>query len=170
MTLLVSDECHKYSILATDTALFSVSLNFDISQIAELKKMNFDLSLVPIEAGQTIRLNSIFFETESSVLEQESMPELERMVKIMNDHTSLKIEISGHTDNKGGTDFNHRLSEKRAQAVVDHLVDLGIDKQRLKAIGYGETKPIVPNENPNGSDNPEGRQLNRRTEFEVIGD
>jgi len=53
---------------------------------------------------------------------------------------------------------------------VDHLVDLGIDKQRLKAIGYGETKPIAPNENPNGSDNPEGRQLNRRTEFEVIGD
>ena len=162
MTLLVSDECHKYSILATDTALFSVSLNFGISQIAELKKMNFDLSLVPIEAGQTIRLNSIFFETESSVLEQESMPELERMVKIMNDHTSLKIEISGHTDEVGNADDNIKLSQARALAVFDNLVARGLPKGRIIAKGYGETKPVAGNETE------EGRRLNRRVEFTIL--
>jgi len=81
---------------------------------------------------------------------------------------TLKIQISGHTDNHGSHEYNIQLSQSRAQSVVDWLINRGTEKERLTAVGYGETQPITPNENPDGSDNPEGRQLNRRTEFEII--
>ena len=74
----------------------------------------------------------------------------------------MKIEISGHTDSKGTDSYNLTLSQNRAQSVVDYLAAHGIDKGRLKAAGYGETKPIDTN------DTDEGRQNNRRTEFEIL--
>src|SRR5207247_7760865 len=70
---------------------------------------------------------------------------------------------------KGNDKYNMKLSQARAQSVVDYLIARGIAADRLVAKGYGETKPIAPNTLPNGKDNPEGRQLNRRTEFKVIG-
>ena len=80
----------------------------------------------------------------------------------------MLIELSAHTDSKGGDDYNQRLSDARAKSVVDYLIEKGIDKGRLMPKGYGETSPVAPNENTDGSDNPEGRQKNRRTEFRVI--
>ncbi len=81
----------------------------------------------------------------------------------------LIVEISAHTDAKGNDDYNMKLSQKRAESVVEYLIRKGIDKKRLQAKGYGETQPIAPNKLPNGKDNPDGRALNRRTEFKVIG-
>ncbi|MBL4651878.1 MAG: OmpA family protein, partial [Flavobacteriales bacterium] len=78
------------------------------------------------------------------------------------------VELSGHTDSKGPTDYNQKLSEKRAQAVVDYLIKKGISKDRLIAVGHGEDRPAAPNANPDGSGNPNGRQLNRRTEVKLI--
>jgi outer membrane protein OmpA-like peptidoglycan-associated protein len=75
---------------------------------------------------------------------------------------TLRIEISGHTDNVGSKSYNKKLSEKRAKAVVDYLVDKGIDKSRLAFAGYGFAQPIASN------DTPLGRQKNRRTEFKVL--
>jgi len=80
----------------------------------------------------------------------------------------LKIEIRSHTDSKGNDDYNQKLSQARAQSVVDYLKGRGIEADRLVATGMGETDPIAPNE-IKGKDNPEGRQLNRRTDFKVIG-
>jgi outer membrane protein OmpA-like peptidoglycan-associated protein len=81
---------------------------------------------------------------------------------------SIVVEIRSHTDSKGNDDYNMKLSQNRAQSVVNYLVKKGITADRLKATGMGETEPIAPNE-INGKDNPEGRQLNRRTDFKIIG-
>jgi outer membrane protein OmpA-like peptidoglycan-associated protein len=81
----------------------------------------------------------------------------------MNDVPNLKIEISGHTDSKGSADYNKKLSERRAKAVVDYLVAKGVSSDRLRYAGYGMDRPLVSN------DDETGRQLNRRTEFEIIG-
>ncbi|MGZ4089526.1 MAG: OmpA family protein, partial [Bacteroidia bacterium] len=77
--------------------------------------------------------------------------------------------IQSHTDSKGSDQYNEKLSQKRAESVVNYLIGKGINPLRLKAKGYGESKPIAPNENSDGSDNPEGRAQNRRTDFKIIG-
>ena len=79
------------------------------------------------------------------------------------------IELSSHTDDKGSEEYNLKLSQKRAESVVNYLISKGIDKNRVKPQGYGESQPIAPNKNKNGSDNPEGRAKNRRTDFKIIG-
>jgi outer membrane protein OmpA-like peptidoglycan-associated protein len=74
-----------------------------------------------------------------------------------------------HTDSKGTDAYNLKLSQKRAESVVKYLLSKGIAPGRLKAKGYGETMPVVPNSNPDGTDNPLGRAKNRRTDFKIIG-
>jgi len=88
---------------------------------------------------------------------------------LMKQFPSIVIEISSHTDSKGDDEYNKKLSQKRAESVVNYLISKGIASNRLRAKGYGEEKPIAPNENPDGSDNEVGRDKNRRTEFRIIG-
>ena len=85
----------------------------------------------------------------------------------MRSNPNLKVEISGHTDSKGDNEYNRKLSEERAQAVVNKLVENGISADRFKAKGYGEKTPAVSNTKVNGTDDPEGRQLNRRVELTI---
>jgi outer membrane protein OmpA-like peptidoglycan-associated protein len=92
---------------------------------------------------------------------------MDKLAKMLTDNPTVEIEISGHTDSKGDDNYNQKLSEARAQSVVNYLISKGIDKDRLSAIGYGETMPVAPNKNDDGSDNPEGREKNRRTEYKV---
>jgi outer membrane protein OmpA-like peptidoglycan-associated protein len=126
------------------------------------------IELEKIKVGERIILKNIFFEFDKADLLPESKMELDRLVELLNRYPAMKIEISGHTDSKGNDEYNLKLSQARAQAVVDYLISKGISKDRLQAKGYGETKPIAPNQNPDGSDNEEGRQLNRRTEFKIL--
>ncbi|MCO4815294.1 MAG: OmpA family protein, partial [Flavobacteriales bacterium] len=91
-----------------------------------------------------------------------STAELNRLIKLMNDVPTLKIELGGHTDSQGATAYNQSLSERRAKAVVDYLTKAGISGARLVSAGYGEDEPIATNETK------AGRQLNRRTEFKVL--
>jgi outer membrane protein OmpA-like peptidoglycan-associated protein len=87
----------------------------------------------------------------------------------MQNNPNLVIEISSHTDNIGSDAANLTLSQNRAESVVNYLVSKGIGPKLLNARGFGETKPIAENQKADGSDNPEGRQLNRRTEFRIVG-
>ena len=89
--------------------------------------------------------------------------------KILKENANIIIEIGSHTDSRGSDLYNETLSQNRAQSVVNYLVAKGIDKKRIRAKGYGEKQPIAVNQNPNGTDNPKGRQMNRRTEFRVVG-
>lgn len=121
-----------------------------------------DIYLKPIEIGTTVRLENIFFDFDKTTLKSESFVELDKVVEFLNSNSSLEIEIAGHTDSKGGDDYNINLSQGRAEAVVDYLIENGIDEFRLVAKGYGETVPLQSN------DTDEGRAYNRRVEFTVL--
>ncbi len=110
------------------------------------------------------------YEFNSAKLTAESQTILDTTVmKLLTQNPTLIIELSSHTDNKGADDYNMKLSQKRAESIVTYLTSKGINSKRLIAKGYGETVPIAPNQNKDGSDNPEGRQLNRRTEIKILG-
>jgi OmpA-OmpF porin, OOP family len=113
-------------------------------------------------------LENIYYEFNKAILLDESFGSLDRLVTMLNENPTMRIEIGGHTDSKGNDDYNKKLSEARAQSVVDYLISKGIEASRLSAVGYGEKHPIAPNTNDDGTDNPEGRQKNRRTEFKVL--
>ncbi|MEM7107896.1 MAG: OmpA family protein [Bacteroidota bacterium] len=121
-----------------------------------------DLYLKPIEIGTTVRLENIFFDFDKTTLKEESFVELDKVVEFLTSNPSLEIEIAGHTDSKGGDDYNMNLSQGRAEAVVSYLIENGIDDFRLVAKGYGETVPLQSNETD------EGRAFNRRVEFTVL--
>lgn len=121
-----------------------------------------DIPLIPIELNATITLKNIFFETGKSELQPVSYYELDKLIKLLNENPTLKIEIIGHTDNVGKATDNMTLSVQRASAVVAYLVTYGIDRKRLNQKGMGSTQPIAEN------DNEEGRAQNRRTEVKIL--
>ncbi|MFO7674810.1 MAG: OmpA family protein [bacterium] len=115
-----------------------------------------------VRKGVTIPLK-VFFDFDRSTLKPESQPALEGAAKIMRENAGIRVEIQGHTDNIGGADYNRLLSQRRAQAVVDYLVDkLGIERGRLSARGFGPDQPIATNATA------EGQAQNRRAEFIVL--
>jgi len=135
--------------------------NFLLSQRAPDSTYQKNISMQPIEANASIVLNNIFFETKKFDLKPESQAELDILVQLLNDNPTVKIEISGHTDNVGKPADNLSLSNNRAKAVINYLISKGIAAQRLIAKGYGETKPVADNKTE------EGKAKNRRTELKV---
>ncbi|NTW33974.1 MAG: OmpA family protein [Bacteroidetes bacterium] len=122
-----------------------------------------------IDENKTYTLKNIYFDFDKSTLLPESMDQLDSLAAILNDIPNAIIEISGYTDTINTQEYNLFLSQNRANSVVAYLTQKGIDKNRLIAKGYGKINPVAPNTNPDGSDNPVGRQLNRRIEFKIIG-
>jgi len=121
-----------------------------------------------IEVDKPVVVNNVYYDFNVAELRPESSTELDKLVTMFEANPDIIVEISSHTDSKGSNKLNQRLSNARAKSVVDYLVSKGVDKNKLKAIGYAATQPIAPNKNDDGSDNPEGRQQNRRTEFKVL--
>lgn len=145
-----------------------------------------EIKLQDMGAGRSFKLENILYDFDKSTLRPESKKELDRLVVILNEQEGIKVEISSHTDatrnveaakkifarkgipytkeahDKMSGKYNQRLSQRRAQSVVDYLTKKGIPKSRLVAKGYGESQPVATN------DTDEGRQLNRRTEFKVL--
>lgn len=121
---------------------------------------------LPTEA---IILKNINYEFDSDQLTDSSLVNINKyLLPLLENNPDIKIELGAHTDSKGNDGYNLKLSQRRAESVVKYLISKGIDKERLVPTGYGETQPIAPNEHPDGSDNPEGRAENRRTEFKII--
>jgi len=131
------------------------------------------------QAGQTIGpdgcpvpvsidLKGVNFDFDKSTLRPDAVAILNEAIEILKRYPELKVEVAGHTDSVGTDAYNQGLSERRARAVYDYLTSNGIDAARLSGpTGYGESRPIAPNTNEDGSDNPEGRAKNRRTELNV---
>ncbi|MDY5969301.1 MAG: OmpA family protein [Bacteroidales bacterium] len=112
--------------------------------------------------GATFVLKDIYFAFDQSVLLQQSYVELQKLLETLRSHPTMRIEIDGHTDGNGSVEYNQRLSESRARAVVDYLISCGIDARRLESKGFGKSRPIDSN------DTDEGRARNRRVEFKVL--
>jgi outer membrane protein OmpA-like peptidoglycan-associated protein len=125
----------------------------------EVKPVEPPTDISKVEKGQSITLEGILFETGSAKITASSEEVLAKVVKTLTDNPDIKVEIQGHTDDKGKEAANMKLSERRANSVKTYLVKNGIAKDRLTAKGYGQTKPVASN------DTPEGREKNRRIEF-----
>ncbi|MEG1951083.1 MAG: OmpA family protein [Bacteroidales bacterium] len=153
---------HNYGITVKCDGYLFHSENFDISAESEYAEVSKDFPLKNITVGSKVVLRNLFFEVDKATLLPASYTELERLYKLMEEVPTIKIEISGHTDNTGSVTHNQKLSENRARAVVDYLVARGMSVDRLLYKGYGLDQPCAPNTTV------EGRALNRRTEFKII--
>ena len=107
-------------------------------------------------------MGNIFFDYNKTTLRSESFAELDKVVDLLNVNKNLQIEIGGHTDDRGSDNYNKELSQGRAESVRQYLIDHWINKDRVTAVGYGESKPEVPN------DSEENWQINRRVEFTIL--
>jgi len=154
----------NYSISASADHFFAISENLNLDSLvkAGYKEIHKDLYLVPIEIGQVVRLNNVFFDFDKWDLRPVSYIELDRVVKLLTENPSIEIEMSAHTDSRGTDDYNFKLSDNRARSVMEYIISKGISKDRITSHGYGETKPVATN------DTDEGRQLNRRVEFKIL--
>ena len=116
----------------------------------------------------SIDLKGVNFDFDKATLRSDAVAILSEATEILKRYPDLRVEVAGHTDSKGTDAYNQKLSERRATTVYDYLTKNGVSASRLVGpIGYGESRPIAPNTNPDGSDNPEGRAKNRRTELNV---
>lgn len=152
----------KYEFFAGAHGYLSETSFLDLTNVAEYQERTIDLGLVPIEVGQVVKMNNIFFEYKSSTLAQESFVELDRIVDEMEENETMEIEIEGHTDNRGSHEYNVKLSTQRAEIVRQYLLTKKVAPNRVKSVGYGEEKPIAENETE------DGRSINRRVEFTVL--
>jgi outer membrane protein OmpA-like peptidoglycan-associated protein len=160
----------NYLIRATADKFFAQSENLNLDSLVKVgyKEIHKDLYLVPIEIGQVVRLNNVFFDFDKWDLRPESFVELDRVVKLLEENPAIEIEMSAHTDSHGSDEYNLKLSDNRARSVMEYILSNGIAPGRITSHGYGETMPVAPNSNADGSDNPENRQLNRRVEFKIL--
>jgi OmpA-OmpF porin, OOP family len=160
---------YDYQIMVSKDGYLSNSYDFSTRDIVTSQILEKD---IPLEAipKEPIRIPNVQYEFDKSEILSASKIALDTTIlRLMVDNPQIIVEIASHTDSKGNDQYNMKLSQKRAESVVSYLVSKGIKSERLKAKGYGESKPVAPNENPDGSDNPEGRAINRRTDFKIIG-
>jgi OOP family OmpA-OmpF porin len=139
----------------------ALNQNLDLTDIKQYQEVHEDLYLVPIEVGQSVSLQNVFFKQGTSQLLQESYPELDRLASILVDNPTMEIELGGHTDNQGDANKDLKLSQDRVKTVKDYLVNKGIDSKRIAGKGYGGSKPIASNAKE------ETRKLNRRVEVKI---
>lgn len=151
-----------YTISASAPNYYPLYESVDARLERDNVKFSKDLTIVPIEVGQSIRLNNIFFDPAKATLKSESFAELDRVTEFFVNNPDIKVEIAGHTDNVGGAASNLKLSQNRAQSVADYIIKKGIAKERIVAKGYGLSKPVASNATK------EGKAQNRRVEFTIL--
>ena len=126
------------------------------------KPANLDFKMQAIDEGKSFRINNIYFNTDAFNLNSQAQNVLNSFADFMELNPSVYVAIHGHTDNVGDEKSNLDLSSKRAKAVHDYLIEIGVNSSRLSYQGFGELKPLVSN------DDLSGKATNRRTEFYII--
>ncbi|MBA7534948.1 Peptidoglycan-associated lipoprotein [subsurface metagenome] len=156
----------NYEILFERKGYQPVNKDFIIPDDYSVAEIILNTELKPFEK---IVLRSIFFDFDDYSIKESEKSRLEELFEIISGNPGLKIEIVGHTDAIGAVWYNKRLSVKRANSVVNYLINKGVDKERLKTKGVGESDYIAINNFPDGNDCPEGRTFNRRADMQVLG-
>lgn len=164
------EEGKEYNLKSISNNNLSKEYPFDTRESTESDTIIKDFYMTSF-SDKPIIVKNIYYEYDKSVLLDSSKVVIDTTIfEILKNNPSIIAEIGSHTDAHASDQYNIKLSQRRAQSVIDYLVNKkGIERERLRAKGYGEKQPIAPNKNENGTDNPVGRQLNRRTEFRVIG-
>lgn len=156
------DPNETYRVLLKKDGYFYEMVSLNTKEMERSDTLHKDAFLFKIPDDPIVY--NIYYEFDSSSLTKQAKNKIDTTIyQILRETPDIIVELSSHTDSKGSDEYNQKLSQKRAQSVVDYLQRKGIDKKRLRAKGYGENKPIATNETE------EGRAKNRRTEFEVIG-
>jgi outer membrane protein OmpA-like peptidoglycan-associated protein len=162
----------NYGIAVKKDGYLFHSENFQIPEESGFKQYKKDVDLKKVKVGQTIVLRNIFYDYAKYSLRDASVNELERLIQLLTDNPTMKIEISGHTDTRGTSSDNQTLSENRAKSVVDYLISHGISASRLEYKGYGEISPLIPDNEINRLNSKtakeDAHQQNRRTEFKIL--
>lgn len=164
--LIVLPAGTDYSYFAEKQGFYSVSKGIVVPEDSLYKELIVNIKMFSLNymslRDSAIILNNIFFDFDKFYLKPESFVEMNRVYKLLSDNPDLKIEISAYTDSFGSDEYNLSLSQKRAESVVNYLIDKGISAFRLIARGYGREKPVASNETE------EGRAMNRRVEMKII--
>ncbi len=153
----------NYGVITEKQGYLFNSLNFTLPKFAEYQEIDTHIIMSSVQLGAKSILKNIFFESGKSELKSQSISELDKVVELLNGNPHLKVQINGHTDNQGNAAVNKALSLKRATSVVNYLITRGLKATQVSAKGFGSERPIVSND-----DEKEGREINRRTEIEVI--
>ena len=159
----------NYKLVASKDGYFPNDAFASTVGLTKSDTLHREIPLKKLELNQAIVLKDVYYDFDKATLRSESNRTLGLLVEILNINPGIVVELSSHTDSKGENLYNEKLSQRRAESVVKYLKKAGISKDRLVPKGYGESHPIAENTHPDGSDNPEGRQMNRRTEIMVIG-
>jgi OOP family OmpA-OmpF porin len=157
--LMVLTQGAEYALYVSKSGYLFRSLNFNYSELTHMDPIIQHILLEAAEKGSVAVLKNLFFDTDKYDLKEKSITELEKVSRFLAENPAIRIEISGHTDNTGNPAYNQQLSERRAFAVYNYLVNKGIEKSRMAWKGYGHLRPIAPNTTE------EEKQLNRRIEF-----
>ena len=152
----------NYGIAVKKDGYLFHSENFDVPETKDYQEVFLDIKLIPVQKDAKIVLRNVFFDTDKATLKPMSYIELDKLAEIMTNNPKMKIEISGHTDNVGTKTYNQRLSQSRAESVVNYLLSKGFSQDRMTFKGYAFDEPIATN------DTEEGRAQNRRVEFKII--
>ncbi|NMM50643.1 OmpA family protein [Marinigracilibium pacificum] len=151
-----------YDFTAEAEGYLASNENLDLRNINYFREIRHNLRLYPKEVGEVIPFNNIFFEEATANILPISKAEINRLIKMMRDNPTLVIELGGHTDNRGSFENKLQLSEQRVIAVKNVLVKAGISSERITTVGYGDKKPIAPN------DSEENMAKNRRVEVKIL--
>jgi OOP family OmpA-OmpF porin len=155
-------ELDKGAYLVNIKASGYAETNEEIDIAVSSGVVNKEIQLIPIQIGESVKLENVHFKQGVPELLPEAYPVLNNLVKMLNDNKSMEIELSGHTDNQGDPKLNLKLSEDRVKLIENYLISKGISSKRVTGKGYGGTQPIAPN------DKEETRKLNRRVDFKVV--
>ncbi len=169
---VISDASGSFTARLPEPKVYAVEINasgylyfldiLDLSSATGDVKLRQDFFLRKVEVGTKVVLDHIFFETGKAILKPESADALNQVLRFLENNPSMKLEISGHTDNTGSLRINQKLSRERASAVVDYLVERGVPQEMLESKGYADTQPVTENSTS------KGREQNRRVEFKVL--
>lgn len=159
----------NYKIILRKEGYFSKTTELNTSGLGTIDTIRKDLSIAKLELNKTYTLQNVLYEFGKATLTENSKLVLNNLYQILVENPSFIIELSAHTDAIGSDAANLKLSQARAESCVTYLVSKGIAKDRMKPVGYGESKPKVPNMTEDGKDDPAGRAINRRTEFQIVG-
>ncbi len=168
------DGVYAFSMTSTSPAEMMLSIekdgymfkNFRLTLPAateEIQEITRSVELDMLQTGFSSVLRNIYFDFNKASFKKNSYDELNKLERLLSENPEIVVEIAGHTDNIGNPAYNKKLSQQRANAVVDYVVNKGISKARITAKGYGEERPMASND-----DEAEGRALNRRVEFKVL--
>ncbi len=154
----------KFSITVTKQGYIYINLIVTIPANGKtIKSVNKEFHLKKVSVGESFILRNIYYDFDKAIIKKQSFQYLDKLVAWIKAHPDVALEIGGHTDSYGMPNYNRVLSQRRVDAVMLYLTAKGIGGDRLTAIGYGEDRPLASND-----DEPEGREINRRTEFKIL--